>query len=129
MPNWKLLNNPNVRYIVDQAIMSDITKHETRHDGKILALILALTLAGFTAMGVWISSAHAQQPAQVPGFHNEAQAMTYCAGVQSAVVWFNSLSHVYHYKGSQYYSRTAQGMFVCEKDAVSAGGHPSRTGQ
>jgi hypothetical protein len=42
-----------------------------------------------------------------------------CRGDQ--VVWVNTRSGVYHYRGERYFGSTKQGKFICEKDAAREG--------
>jgi hypothetical protein len=45
------------------------------------------------------------------------------------VVWVNTRSGVYHYRGERYFGSTRQGKFICEKDALREGDRPTRNGQ
>jgi hypothetical protein len=45
------------------------------------------------------------------------------------VVWVNTQSGVYHYRGERYFGSTKQGKFICEKDALQEGDRPTRNGQ
>jgi hypothetical protein len=49
-----------------------------------------------------------------------------CPGDQ--VVWVNTPSGVYHYRGERYFGSTKQGKFMCEKAALREGGRPTRNG-
>lgn len=62
----------------------------------------------------------------LPFLINPAMAMTEvktpditCDG--DRVVWGNHLTHVYHYEGAKWYGNTADGEFMCEKDAKKEG--------
>jgi hypothetical protein len=46
----------------------------------------------------------------------------YCG---SAVVWLNSASGIYYYKGDRRYGRTKCGAYTCEREAISAGNRAS----
>ena len=50
-----------------------------------------------------------------------------CKGDQ--VVWVNTRSGVYHYRGERYFGSTKQGKFVCEKDALREGDRATGNGQ
>jgi hypothetical protein len=50
-----------------------------------------------------------------------------CKGDQ--VVWVNTRSGVYHYRGERYFGSTRQGKFICERDAMREGDRPTRNGQ
>ena len=45
------------------------------------------------------------------------------------VVWVNTRSGVYHFRGQRYFASTQQGKFTCEKDALREGDRPTRNGQ
>jgi hypothetical protein len=45
------------------------------------------------------------------------------------VVWVNTRSGVYHYRGERYFGSTAEGKFICEKAALHEGDRPTRNGQ
>ena len=63
--------------------------------------------------------------AQTP-VHTPPVALT-CPG--DVVVWVNTRSGVYHYRGERYFGSTRQGKFVCEKAARAEGDRPTRNGQ
>jgi len=63
-----------------------------------------------------------------------AQTPTYAPTAELAckgdnVVWVNTRSGVYHYRGERYFGNTKEGKFVCEKDALREGDRPTRNGQ
>ena len=66
-------------------------------------------------------AAYAQTPLHVP------PAAMSCPGDQ--VVWVNTNSGVYHFRGERYFGSTNQGKFTCEKDALREGDRPTRNGQ
>jgi hypothetical protein len=43
----------------------------------------------------------------------------------SAIVWLNSASGIYYYKGDRWYGRTKRGAYTCERDAINAGSRAS----
>jgi hypothetical protein len=45
----------------------------------------------------------------------------------SAVVWLDVASGVYYHKGDRCYGRTKRGAYACEKEAIQAGNHASRS--
>jgi hypothetical protein len=63
--------------------------------------------------------------AQTPT-HTPPQELS-CKGDQ--VVWVNTNSGVYHYRGERYFGSTKQGKFICEKAALREGDRPTRNGQ
>lgn len=46
------------------------------------------------------------------------ESMWYCG---HAVVWLNTASGIYYYKGDRWYGRTQRGGFSCEKEAIARG--------
>ena len=77
------------------------------------ALALVFMLFGSTAV------------AQTP-VHQSPPGMT-CPG--DKIVWVNTRSHVYHFKGERYFGSTKYGKFICEHDADREGDRPTRNGQ
>ena len=74
------------------------------------------------AMGLIVNSVvHAQAPvtAPPPGLS--------CPG--DKVVWVNTKSGIYHFRGERYFGSTEQGKFTCERDALREGDRPTRNGQ
>jgi hypothetical protein len=57
-------------------------------------------------------------PAAAPSA-SEAQAQATCPG--DVVVWVNTSSHVYHFKGNKNYGSTKRGNYMCEGAAKAAG--------
>jgi hypothetical protein len=80
-------------------------------------VILTLLLAGVLG----ISAAQAQTPNHTP-----PAGMT-CPG--DKLVWVNTRSHIYHFKGERYFGSTKEGKFICERDADKEGDRPTRNGQ
>lgn len=60
-------------------------------------------------------------------FDTESGAQSHCP--HDTVVWLNTASGIYHYKGERWYGRTKHGAFVCEKAAIAAGDRASENGQ
>ena len=70
---------------------------------------------------VMVTSAKADQ---LVTMHSELQAKNYCQG--GGVVWMDMTSGQYVYKGSKYYGKGKDAAFVCEVEAIKAGGQPAR---
>lgn len=51
------------------------------------------------------------------------ESMWYCG---HAVVWLNTASGIYYYKGDSWYGRTKRGGFSCEKEAIARGNRARR---
>ncbi|HEY1722210.1 MAG TPA: hypothetical protein VGG27_13270 [Magnetospirillaceae bacterium] len=79
-----------------------------------LAVVLALT------SGVGIATA--QQL-----FVSEQQAQQHCPA--DIVVWVNTVTSVYHFKGQRWYAATKQGAFVCKSEADRAHMRATKNGQ
>src|SRR5258706_638227 len=75
----------------------------------IAALLFALPVMGRAA----------GQPALYP---SEAAARQACPN--DIVVWLNTKSGFYHYKGQKWYGATTVGAYVCKAEADGAGGTP-----
>jgi hypothetical protein len=45
------------------------------------------------------------------------------------VVWVNTRSGIFHFKGERYFGSTQVGKFMCEKAALDEGDRPTRNGQ
>ena len=78
--------------------------------------VLVATVGLFIAI-----PALAQTPLHVP------PAGLACPG--DVIVWVNTRSGVYHYRGERYFGSTRQGKFICEKAARAEGDRPTRNGQ
>lgn len=61
---------------------------------------------------------------RAPLYQTETEAQQHCP--RDTVVWLNTASGVYHYKGQRWYARTKSGAFVCEKEAP---GRATKNGQ
>ena len=64
---------------------------------------------------------------QLPTFPTEQAAKQHCPA--DVVVWLNTQSGVYHFKGQRWYANTKQGAFVCKKEADTGGTRATRNGQ
>jgi hypothetical protein len=60
-------------------------------------------------------------------FDDEAEAQKHCPN--DIVVWVNTPSGVYHFKGMRWYGTTNHGAYVCQKDGDQAGYRATRNGQ
>jgi hypothetical protein len=52
-------------------------------------------------------------------YTTEARARAHCPG--DTVVWANTRSDIYHFRGSSFYGNTVSGAYMCEQDALSEG--------
>jgi hypothetical protein len=62
----------------------------------------------------------------VAQFSTETAAQKHCPG--DTVVWLNTYSGIWHYRGAKYWMNTKYGAFVCEEEAKSKGMRASRDG-
>jgi hypothetical protein len=60
-------------------------------------------------------------------FGNEVEAQKHCPA--DTVVWVNTPSGIYHFKGMRWYGATNHGAYVCKKEGDQAGYRATRNGQ
>lgn len=84
---------------------------------KFLLVLLLLVLPGVGGVAA----------KEVALFQTEQQAQQHCPA--DVVVWVNTASGVYHYRGQRWYANTKSGAFVCRKDADEYGYRATRNGQ
>ena len=77
-------------------------------------LFIAILLAGLPA-AAWAGA----QPAL---YSSESAARQACPN--DIVVWLNTKSGMYHYKGQKWYATTTVGAYVCKAEADGAGDTP-----
>jgi len=65
--------------------------------------------------------------ASVQLFSNEAEAQKHCPA--DTIVWVNTPSGVYHFRGERWYANTKNGAFVCRKEGDAVGYRATRNGQ
>lgn len=87
-------------------------------------------ILGILALCLGLASSALASPrvdtAQVPQFKTEPAAQKHCPG--DTVVWLNTYSGIWHYKGAKYWMNTKYGAFVCEREAGKLGMRASRDG-
>jgi len=77
----------------------------------IVVLLSALTL---------LLTNHAVAQQQSPQlFQTQQSAVDHCP--KDIVVWVNTKTGVYHFQGERWYGATAQGAYVCQKEADRGG--------
>ena len=64
---------------------------------------------------------------QSPKFTTEQEAARHCPG--DTVVWLNSETGVYHFKGQRWFGRTKNGAYECRKEGDGEGDRATRNGQ
>jgi hypothetical protein len=71
-----------------------------------------------------LSAAFANSAAQ---FQGEQEAQKHCP--QDTVVWVNTKTGVYHFKGQRWYGNTIEGAYECRTEANGEGDRATRNGQ
>jgi hypothetical protein len=92
--------------------MHTVGKHRSR----------ALRWVAFFAILLTLGFAEAAQR-----FKTEAEAQRHCP--KDTVVWVNTRTGVYHFKGERWYGATKTGCYECRKEADEEGDRPTRNGQ
>lgn len=85
---------------------------------KILSLVFLLLIPAFTNVAL---------ASGTQLFPTEQQAQQHCPS--DIVVWVNTKSGVYHFKGQRWYANTKQGAFVCQRETKEAAMRATRNGQ
>jgi len=57
----------------------------------------------------------------------ETEAQKHCPA--DVVVWVNTPTGIYHFKGMRWYGNTNRGAYVCQKEGDQAGYRATRNGQ
>jgi hypothetical protein len=65
--------------------------------------------------------------ASVQLFTAESEAQQHCPA--DTVVWVNTPTGIYHFKGMRWYGATIHGAYVCQKEGDQAGYRATRNGQ
>lgn len=60
-------------------------------------------------------------------FDNEPEAQRHCPN--DVVVWVNTPSGIYHFKGMRWYGNTNHGAYVCQREGDQSGYRATRNGQ
>jgi hypothetical protein len=60
-------------------------------------------------------------------FSVEAEAQKHCPA--DVVVWVNTPTSIYHFKGMRWYGNTNDGAYVCQKEGDKAGYRATKNGQ
>ena len=92
---------------------------------KLATLLLCFTLASGASSSAALASPQVDT-SRVPQFKAEQTAQKHCPG--DTVVWLNTYSGIWHYKGAKYWMNTKYGAFVCADEAGRLGMRASRDG-
>jgi hypothetical protein len=76
---------------------------------------------------IFSAPSFADMTGQLTLFPTEQQAQSHCPS--DIVVWLNTPSGIYHFKGQRWYGATKSGAYVCEREADKVGDRPTRNGQ
>lgn len=60
-------------------------------------------------------------------YPSEQQAQQHCPA--DIVVWLNTPTGIYHFRGQRWYGHTNHGAYVCEREADRAGNRATHNGQ
>jgi len=71
-----------------------------------------------------LDAAYGQSATQ---FQSEQKARQHCPN--DTVVWVNTKTGVYHFKGQRWYGNTKEGAYECRNDANVEGDRATRNGQ
>ena len=71
-----------------------------------------------------LSAVYAQS---APQFQSEQAGKQHCP--KDTVVWVNTKTGVYHFKGQRWYGNTNEGAYECREDANAEGDRATRNGQ
>jgi len=86
----------------------------------VLSLALALGLPSVSLASPRVDTS------AVPQFPTEKAAQRHCP--RDTVVWLNTWSGIWHYRGAKYWMNTKYGAFVCEREAREKGMRASLDG-
>jgi hypothetical protein len=110
-----------------------LTKPLRRLPGLSLLVFAIVLLFSANAAGVerppqvGIASSRSLSSYSAPRFQSEEAAQKHCPA--DTVVWVNTATGVYHYKGQRWYGNTKHGAYECKKEADAEGDRPTRNGQ
>ena len=87
--------------------------------GLLLRLVLVLFLGtSYLGTAYALTASH---------FQSEQEAKAHCP--HDTVVWVNTKSGVYHFKGQRWYGNTNQGAYLCREEADAEGDRATKNRQ
>ena len=91
--------------------------------GRMLKSVALVVLA--SAMALLPTATVSAQSS--PKFATEQEAVRHCPN--DVVVWLNTETGVYHFRGQRWYGRTKNGAYECRKEGDGEGDRATRNGQ
>jgi hypothetical protein len=91
--------------------------------GSVMSTVKAIVLAAV----LFLSGFSPAYVNQAQRFHSEQEAKQHCPN--DTVVWVNTKTGVYHFKGEWWYGATKEGSYECRKEADAEGDRATRNGQ
>jgi hypothetical protein len=76
---------------------------------------------------VFLFAPNAAIAGTAPQFQSDQDAQQHCP--DDKVVWVNTKTGVYHFKGQRWYGATKEGAYECSKDANGEGDRATKNGQ
>jgi hypothetical protein len=92
--------------------------------GERMRALLRCLIIGLLILTPSLGSAVSQS---VQLFPTETGAQTHCPA--DVVVWVNTPTGIYHFKGMRWYGNTNNGAYVCKQEGDKAGYRATRNGQ
>jgi hypothetical protein len=96
----------------------------------VVAIALIFSSSGLAGLGSNQAGPELTQSSSsysAPRFQSEQEAQRHCPA--DTVVWVNTATGVYHYRGQRWYGNTKHGAYECKKEADAEGDRPTRNGQ
>ncbi len=93
----------------------------------LLRIFKKLALYAFFLLASCLSPLHVAYAQSTPQFQSEQEAKQHCP--KDTVVWVNTKTGVYHFKGQRWYGNTKEGAYECREDANVEGDRATRNGQ
>jgi hypothetical protein len=93
----------------------------------LLTILKKSAVSALLLFAPWLLPLNAVYAQSSPQFQSEQAAKQHCPS--DTVVWVNTKTGVYHFKGQRWYGNTNEGAYECRKDANIEGDRATRNGQ